>query len=405
VNSHREPKGGANLKRLSLIDGLRGYFLFGMFLQHVSGGEVLLWANHSRYSFVEDAGGFIFLSGLLVGLIYGERIIKRGLPGEAWALWRRAAQLYAWSFGCILVILLMREILPGAPEAWSTSRVNPLGEGRIAFIAATALLLYGLRFLDILTPYIVFLLVAPPLLWLCLTKRWLWVTTGSVTLWLAVQIGVFRPLADLMNHGLSTLDPNLTLCLNFNVFAWQVVFFGAMVIGALWAQGKIEFDRIFDPHKTLLLNICAVSLLFFLLIRLGFTEATVQYRNRGEFSLVYLVNFVLLAYVLAWLLIAGPRSEHKLVATIGRVLTRFFNLSFLRLLGRHSLLVYAWHVILVYIFEWCVAVGSLGKVSATAITLCGVILLALPAMYREPQVFIRFRSRPQISGKATTARA
>jgi hypothetical protein len=321
-------------------------------------------------------------------------------------LWRRAAQLYAWSFGCILVILLMREILPGAPEAWRTTRLDPLGEGRVAFILATALLLYGIRYLDILTQYVVYFLVAAPLLWLCLTKRWLWVTTGSVTLWLAVQIGVFSPLADLMNHGLSTLDPNLTLRVYFNMFAWQVVFFGAMVIGALWAQGNIEFDRIFDPHKTLLFNICAVSLLFFLLIRLGSTEEAIeQYGNRGEFSLVYLVNFVLLAYVLAWLLIAGPRSKRKPVATIGRVLTWFFNLSFLRLLGRHSLLVYAWHVVLAYIFAWCVAVGSLGQVSATAITLCGVILLALPAMYREPQVFMRVRWRPQISGKATRARA
>src|SRR5262249_23624132 len=204
----------------------------------------------------------------------------------------------------------MREILPGAPEAWSTTRLNPLGEGRVGFIVATALLLYGVRFLDILTQYVVYLLVAPPLLWLCLTKRWLWVITGSATLWFAVQISVFRPLADVIDHGLSTLDPNLTLHVYFNLFAWQVIFFGAMVIGALWAQREIKFDRVFDPHKTLLFGTCVVSLLFFLLIRLGITEeAMEEYLNRSEFSLVYLVNFGLLAYVVAWLLIAGPRSK------------------------------------------------------------------------------------------------
>jgi hypothetical protein len=166
-----------------------------------------------------------------------------------------------------------------------------------------------------------------------------------------------------------------------------------MVIGALWAQGKIKFDRVFDPHKTLLLRICVVSLLFFLLMRLGINEETGelgQYSNRREFSLVYLLNFVLLAYVVAWLLIAGPRSKQKAVATIGRVLTWFFGLSFLRLLGRHSLLVYAWHVVLYYFIVWYnFSHGPSGEMRATAIALCGVVLLALPAVCKELQAFMK----------------
>jgi hypothetical protein len=374
----------ASLKRLSLIDGLRGYFLVGMFLQHVPGTQLLLWANHSRVSFVEDAQGFIFLSGLLVGLLYGTRMMRCGFAGEAWSLWRRAAKLYAWAVGCVLVVLLMREILPGAPEAWSTSRLNPLGEGRVGFIVATALLLYEVRYLAILTQYFVYFLVVPPLLWLCLTKRWLLVTSGSLILWFTVQIGVFRPLAEVINYGLSTLDPKLTFHVYFNLLAWQLVFFGGMVIGALWAQGKIKFDRVFDPHKTLLFRICVVSLLFFLLLRLGVNEETGElgeYSNRREFSLIYLVNFVLLAYVVAWLLIAGPRSKHKAVASIGRGLSWFFGLSFLQLLGRHSLLVYAWHVVLYYFIVWYnFSHGPSGEMRATAIALCGVVLLALPAV-------------------------
>jgi hypothetical protein len=369
------------LQRLGLIDGLRGYFLVFMFISHQpwSGGLLFLWAHHSKISFVQDAQGFVFLSGLLVGLIYGQRMMKRGFAGEAWALWRRAAQLYAWAIGCIVAILVMRNILPGAPEAWT--ELGPLGEGRAHFIIAAALLVYQPLYLDILTQYIVYILVAPPLLWLCLTGRWLWVAAGSAILWLAVQVGMHRPLADLINRGLSMIDHDLALTASYNVLAWQVVFFGAMIIGALWVQGKIEFELIFDPRKTLILKAVAVSLLFFFVLRhaIGIDLAT-----RNEFSLIYLANFVLLTYVVAWLLIAGPRSDHKLVAAVARGLTWLFGLSFLRLLGRHSLLIYAWHTVLIYIAIWCAwAVGPLGMMPEMAIAFCGVGLLALPALMKE----------------------
>jgi hypothetical protein len=398
------------LQRLGLIDGLRGYFLVFMFLSHQPWpvANNFLWIHHSNLSFVEDAQGFVFLSGLMVGLIYGRRMMKRGFADEAWALWRRGAQLYAWAVGCIVAILVMRNILPGAPEAWLYS-LGPLDKGG-ALIVGTALLVYQPQFLDILTQYVVYILVAPPLLWLCLTGRWHWVAAGSVILWLAVQIGMHRPLVDLINRGLSILDPDLTLHANFNVLAWQVVFCGAMIIGALWAQGKIEFELIFDPRKTLLLRAFGVSLLFFLLMRHDIGPADLittlyrDYATREEFSLVYLANFVLLAYVVAWLLMAGPRSEHKPVAVIGRGLTWLFSLSFLRLLGRHSLTVYAWHTVLVYTLIWCQwafcpPIPSLAwKVSEVAIVLFCVGLLALPTVYSEPQVLINERTRSLMKG-------
>ena len=108
------------------------------------------------------------------------------------------------------------------------------------------------------------------------------------------------------------------------------------------------------------------------------------YASRQEFALVYLLNFILLAYVVAWLLIAGPSSKHQLVSRIGGALRFVLGLSFLQLLGRHSLLVYAWHVVLIYIIVWSnLAVGPFGWIARTAIAICGIALLALPAVYGE----------------------
>ena len=176
----------------------------------------------------------------------------------------------------------------------------------------------------------------------------------------------------------------------FNVLAWQILFIGAMVIGALWAQGKIDFERIFDPRKTLLVRAFAIACAVFLAFRLGFTLEIVPepvmerfqvYENRPEFGAVFLINFIVLGYVVAWLLIAGPRSENWLAAWLGRALTFVFSLSFLRLLGRHSLQIYAWHVVLVYLVLWLDGyAGPFDEITKTAIALIGVMLIAMPAL-------------------------
>jgi hypothetical protein len=402
------------MKRVCLIDGLRGYFLVFMFINHLNvaltGGVVLRWVNHAGLGFVEDAQGFIFLSGLMVGMVYGPRMLKLGFAAAASGLWRRAVQLYAYMVCCVAAIAVLREILSRAPEAWN-DWLGQLGDGNATFVIAAALLLYQPYLISILAQYIIYLMVAPPLLWLCLTGRWFWVALGSAMLWLAVQVGLHLPLAQAINAQLSHFDPDLAMRVPFNVLAWQAPFFGAMVIGALSSQGKLEFGRVFDPDKTVFVRVFALSLIFFLVLRRGLTFEIVPsiakqyfwlYASRGEFALVYLLNFILLAYVIAWLLIAGPRSKDQLVIRIGDALRFVFGLSFLRLLGRHSLVVYAWHVVLIYMIVWSnLAVGPFAWVARTAIAICGIAMLALPAVYGEwhgSRGFIGWRrSRPATS--------
>ena len=50
-----------------------------------------------------------------------------------------------------------------------------------------------------------------------------------------------------------------------------------------------------------------------------------------------------------------------------------FGLRFLRLLGRHSLQIYAWHVVLVYLVRWLDGeVGPFNEATKTAIAIGGV---------------------------------
>ena len=381
------------MRRVPLLDGLRGYFLVFMLLTHLFGGAyALVRVNHAELGFVQDAQGFVFLSGLLVGALYGRRMERHGFSGPARQMWRRAFELYLWMIGLMLAVLVLRSILPGAGAIWNEwLGLLPMATTPVRVAAAT--MLYQPTFFDILPQYILYLAAAPFLLWLCITGRAVAVLAGSAMLWLAMQLGVHLAVADVANAVLDAWQDGLTLRVAFNPLAWQVLFFSAMALGALWTQGRLDVGRILDPARTGPAIIAAIVVVFFAFWRLGFTFDVLPkvmmlrfwiFENRTEFSLVFLVNFVALAYLVAWVLVAGRDAASRTVRTASAILNGLFTLPFLRLLGRHSLPVYAWHVLVVYIAAWVDGYfGPFGDLGRSAIALVCVAVLALPAALIE----------------------
>ncbi|TPW28151.1 OpgC family protein [Pararhizobium mangrovi] len=396
------------MRRIETLDGLRGYFLVFMFINHVTftGGLFMRYLNHAQLGFVEDAQGFVFLSGLLAGMVYTRRMNRGGFSAGARALWRRAAELYGYTIGCIIVVLVLREILPGAPRIWQ-GWLGEIGHGGFGAHVAAAALLYQATFLDILPQYIVYMLAAPMLIWLVVRGRAAAVVTGSLVLWLAVQTGLHLPLIDAINVGLKHLSSKLFLRVPFNVLAWQALFMIAMVIGSLMALDRLDIRRYFDVRHAPIVKMMAISLLFFTALRLGFTfglipgDVTARFRmleNRAAFSPIFMINFVIAAYVFTWVMTAGKEVADARVRRLSQFFTWLFNLSFLRLLGRHSLQIYAWHVVLIYLVFWVdKQVGPFTQFEKTLITLFGIALLALPAVYRE-----RRAAKTRLPGGETT---
>ncbi|SKA35626.1 hypothetical protein SAMN02745126_05696 [Enhydrobacter aerosaccus] len=381
------PGGSLVAGRLAILDGLRGYFLVFMFLNHLTftGGYLLVLLNHAELAFVEGAQGFVFLSGLLAGLVHGRRMARHGLGTATVAIWNRAAEIYAYALGCVLIILVLQTLLPGSWVYWH-HWLGDLHFGRGRHVAASALLLYQPDYLDVLPQYVVYLLATPPLIWLCLQGRWAWVAGGSIVLWLAVQLGAHLALAD----AVARLLP---LRAYFNAFAWQLVFVAGLVLGTAMIQDRIDWSRLFRADRPQLALVAAMTVLFFAIWRVwsnhfAMPEA-VEARlralaNRGEFGPVYLLNFVALAYLVTWVVRLGPATASIPLRWLAYLLDRLFKLSFLRLLGRHSLQVYAWHVIAVYLLKavdenW----GPFGEIGKTAIAVAGIMLLAVPAWMLE----------------------
>ena len=85
------------MRRIRTLDGLRGYFLVIMLLNHLAFSSRIELQHLTRTEFVlgVDAQGFVFLSGLLAGLVYTTHLGRRGFAATAdrmrGAPWRSTA--------------------------------------------------------------------------------------------------------------------------------------------------------------------------------------------------------------------------------------------------------------------------------------------------------------------------
>ncbi|MBB3474551.1 OpgC family protein [Sphingomonas sp. BK345] len=382
------------MPRYGLIDGLRGFFLVFMLINHlVFQGELWLQRiNHNQFAYVEDAQGFVFLSGLMIGLVYGRKMLKLGAPAASRLVWARAFELYRYAMGIVIAVLLARLVLPDAARLWGNWLGHTSLTGEPLRLFAIATFVFQPTVMDILPQYVLYMLVAPPILKLCLDGRVALVATVSGLLWLAGQLGFQHALTDPLGRWFTASDGQ-GLRAGFNLLGWQIVFFSGMIAGALTASGRIEWHRLFRPDASGVAKIALAVCLFFLPIRLltarGILSDTVIKRIellevRADFSLVYLINFAAVAIGLAWLMIAGPQHARAWVRQVAGVVRGLFSMPFLRLLGRHSLYVYVWHVAIVYgVYYVDQRYGPFPVWARTLCAVAGVALLTLPALWRE----------------------
>jgi len=399
------------VKRLDVIDGMRGYFLVFMLINHLmfTGGLWLVEINHRNLAFVEDAQGFVFLSGLLTGMVYSRKMMKDGYAAGRDHIWSRALELYRYALAVALAVLMLQLVLPGAVEAWK----NWLGDANLlhpSSLAPVATFLVQPTFMDILPQYIAYMTFAPVVIWLCLRGHWLGVAIGSLLVWLAAQLGLHRIVTYPIDTWLAGAQDKEGLRVSFNLLGWQIVFFAGIIGGTLTSMKKIEWRKIFDPKRTTLAWTALAITAFFLPLRIatahGFMPGFVLEKFglmevRADFGPVYLINFAAVAYGLAWLLIAGPRHESPVIRKIAVALTSLFTLSFLQLLGRHSLQIYVWHVLIVYMISYLDArTPELSQLTKTIITIAALAVLAIPAVWREREKI--FANAPYFGSRIRT---
>lgn len=196
------------------LDALRGFCAFAMVVDHLGGASFLYPITGGNRFFVSAAEGFIFLSGLLVGLIYGPRVLRDGLTVVQLHLLRRALTLYGVTLGLTFTFVGLSR-LAGMPWLQELEPLTPE-------LAVSLLTLHRTYYLvDVLLFYTLMLVAAPLAVLLLHTGRTRVVLFLSVGTWLLHQ---WFPASTEVPWPIANND-------TFRVAAWQLWFFGGMVIG------------------------------------------------------------------------------------------------------------------------------------------------------------------------------
>ncbi|NNG96776.1 succinyl transferase OpgC [Gordonia araii NBRC 100433] len=217
--------------------------IWSMVAAHFAGAKSWLGRPTHSYPYVDGMAAFVLLSGLVLGIVYGGWIARRGWGFTYRRLGKRLVVLYL----CQLLICLVA-VAAGLAGYYDLVKLRPVNDAETG-IGLSLLLRYLPSGGDILLMYLVFLAAAG--LMLPLLKRglgWL-VLLGSVALYAYSQINSpawFFITSSPGRRWIGSPDWSDWWTIAFggldiqNWAAWQIMFFPALVLGWYWRRWKVD---------------------------------------------------------------------------------------------------------------------------------------------------------------------
>ncbi len=394
------------MERITIIDGFRGFFLIFMMIMHSNEllNAILGKLNHHYFGWVEDAQGFVFLSGLVVGLVYTRQMERRGTDAMRRGIWKRIGTIYSHQAGLIMTFLLAALMLPTGIEPMNLA---PYEREPVVFTAASLMLVTGSRHMGILPMYIFFMMATPFVLRALARGHFAMLSVISVSLWLFAQTGLPEEVVILASQVSADAGHPIRFGIFFNIFAWQIVFFLGLVIGYLTASGRMDTSFLYTPdmERAFFVAVAAVIALglfdrvvFDYWIGVEFRHQVLSSVDRGNFSSLYLVAFLIDLFVIVWLLGPGRTSHIRIVALASALMHRVFTFGPLVFLGQHSLHVFSAHILCVYVLALVLHGTQLSPLVGNLLILLSPLPLYLAAWGHQVMV-----SRDR--AKSETARA
>jgi hypothetical protein len=230
-------------KRDLRLDFMRGLIMIYLVIVHMEYYSIFSLLAWERLGLVSSAEGFVLLSGLVVGLVYGRRARSEGLMPSAKKLWQRAFQLYRVNVLVILSIALLGLIpfinvydlthwwVPGnRAQAYYLYPADTAPWWEWLWKAFT--LQIGPHQYQVIGLYVVLLGMAPLVILLLLRGQWRWILLISWAVYIANLFFIIR------------LTPT-KFELGFPLLTWQLLFFNGLVIGFYYKQvlGWLVADR------------------------------------------------------------------------------------------------------------------------------------------------------------------
>ena len=293
------------------LDLFRGMGLWMIFLDHIP-HDIVAWLTLRNYGFSDAAEFFVFISGYLLGYIYGPIVSGGNFLAATKRLVMRAWQMYV---AHILLFLIFTAQIARTARKFD----NPMYENEFnvynflqhpdVLIGQALTLRYKPVNLDVLPLYIALVLASPLMLW-CLVRRPNWTLLGSAVLYVAARW---------FDWNFASYPPGTTWY--FNPFAWQLLFVFAAWCGV---GGVAQLQALIRSRAALILSVA--WLLFALVIvmtwHIPFLEALVPKWmikaiypiDKTDLDMLRLCLGVFLSFGAHWILVQYTRGVWEQLA-------------------------------------------------------------------------------------------
>lgn len=318
-----------DITRDERIDSLRGLLIAIMAINHLNYfAPPISDYSFQPFGFISAAEGFVFLSGLIAGVVYPRYCIRQNTLTFLKRVYRRAGMIYGAHILTFVTIAVTFLYVPYYFEHWQL-RLPNFSTHTAGILAKSVVLLYQPRHFDILPMYFVFYLVLPLAIFAIVRKNTVWMLAGSVLVYATVHLSY-------LTMGPHLFEQSRTQLGYFNYLTWQLLFFVGVIVGARASTGEsLRF-----LHGKWLAGGSIVIVLVLFAIRHNYITVPTT-----DFDVVKATS----RDTLAWLRLLNFLAFAHLIYLLARARSKFFNWPFFALMGRYALIVFSVHILLVYL--------------------------------------------------------
>jgi hypothetical protein len=337
--------------RITTLDLMRGYFLVGIVLTHINFfPNGLDWWSARGSLYVTSAEGFFLISGIVLGIIRGAKLINRPFIDVVKLLLKRGLKLYITSIILVITFTLFGWWFFMDNPGLKYDIISPT-TGFLDMLWQTITLRYFYGWADYLRLYAIFLFATPLVLWLLRKGWWYIVMILSIGVW-----SLFPSDPSIPDKTQELLQP----------LSWQLIFFAGITIGFYWEKIYAWWRSLAPKTKTVIkiivtsLALATVIINVYLVFGKKIVDAgTAIYLNDLQHKL-YINYFDKERLPIARLLMFGlwflasffvfRRFESLIIKILGWLLLPF---------GTNSLYVYTVHAFLIFFIHLWVKSGNI----------------------------------------------